>query len=183
LTDNNWFFRVEIRKGSKLLKYEQQLSLIFKNRDAKQLNGYIRKLFQDCFAFVKKELKAENPALLGLEFVKNQAELDAVQKHVNTFAIQKEKPKYPPRALIVWNKANAKIVVNIGFFFELLKSKGYQSFIITLSDTYIHEVIHYFYPSKTHKETYDTQCELLESFLGIKLPTEAKKLQSSEFYY
>lgn len=115
--------------------------------------------------------------------VKNQAELDAIEKRISMFAHQKEKPKYPSRALIIWNKFNAKIFVNIGFFFELLKNKGYQSFIITLTDNYLHELVHYFYRSKTEQEVHDTQCKLLESFLGIILPTEAKKIQSPEFYH
>ena len=154
-----------------------------KNRDAKQLSAYTRKLFQDCFEFVKKESGANNVAPLEIALVKNQAELDAIEKRINMFAHQKEKPKYPSRALIVWNKFNAKIFVNIGFFFELLKNKGYQSFIITLADNYLHELVHYFYRSKTEQEVHDTQCKLLESFLGIILPTEAKKIQSSKFYH
>lgn len=154
-----------------------------KNRDAKQLSAYTRKLFQDCFAFVKKESGANYVTPLTMVLVKNQAELDVIKKRIGMFAHQKEKPKYPSRALIVWNKFNAKIFVNIGFFFELLKNKGYQSFIITLTDNYLHELVHYFYRSKTEQEVHDTQCKLLESFLGIILPTEAKKIQSSEFYH
>lgn len=174
---------MEIAEGSKLPKYEQKLKLILKNRDSKQLSAYTKKLFQDCFAFVKKESGANNVTPLAFELVKNQSELDAIEKRISMFAHQREKPKYPSRALIVWNRFNAKIFVNIGFFFELLKNKGgYQSFIITLTDNYLHELVHYFYRYKTEQEVHDTQCNLLESFLGITLPIEAKKIQSSEFY-
>jgi hypothetical protein len=114
---------VEISEGSKLQKYEQKLKLIMNNRDSKQLRSYTKKLFQDCFEFVKKESGASNVTPLTLELVKKQAELDAIENRINMFAHQKEKPKYPLRALIVWNKFNAKIFVNIGFFFELLKKQ------------------------------------------------------------
>jgi hypothetical protein len=170
-------------EGSKLPKYEQKLLQILKNRDAKGLNAYTRKLFQDCFAFVKQESGAKNVTPLAMEFVKNQAELDAIGKRISMFAHQREKPKYPSLSLIVWNKFNAKIFVNMGFFYELLKNKGCQSFIITLTDNYLHELVHYFYRPKTEQEVHNTQCELLESFLGITLPIEAKKIQSSEFYH
>lgn len=172
-----------IEEGSKLPEYEQKLSLILKNRDDKQLNSYTKKLFQDCFAFVKQEFKTETVTPLGLELIKNQAELDAIRKRISILIPQREKPKYPPRAFIVGNKFNAKIFVNIGFFFDLLANKGCQSFIITLTDNYLHEIVHYFYRSKTEQEVHDIQCNLLESFLGITLPIEAKKVQSSEFYH
>ena len=174
---------MEIAEGSKLPIYEQKLKLIMNNKDAKQLRSYTKKLFQDCFEFVKQESGTKTVTPLALELVKNQTELDAIENRMSMFAHQKEKPKYPSRALIVWNKFNAKIFVNIGFFFELLKNKGYQSFIITLADNYLHELVHYFYGSKTEEEVHDTQCKLLESFLGVILPTEAKKIQSSEFYH
>ena len=183
MSPDKWFFKVEITEESKLPKYEQKLKLILKNRDAKQLSAYTRKLFQACFAFVKKESGANNVTPLALVLVKNQAELDAIEKRMNMLAHQREQPKYPSRALIVWNKFNAKIFVNIGFFFELLKNKGYQSFIITLTDNYFHELVHYFYRNETEQEVHDTQCKLLESFLGITLPIEAKQIQSSEFYH
>lgn len=173
---------MKISEVSELLRYEQKLLLIFKNRDVKGFNDYIRKLFQDCFAFVKQESGAKNVTPPKLEFVKNQAELEAIGKRISKYAYQKEKPKYPPRSLIVWNNCFATIFVNMEFFFELLKNSC-QRFIINLTDNYLHELVHYFYRSKTEQEVHDTQCELLESFLGITLPIEAKKIQSSEFYH
>ena len=115
--------------------------------------------------------------------MKNQDDLNIIQKRIGEFAHGGEKPKHPPKAFIHWNNSVATVFVNFGYFYNILINNDCQTFIITLADTYLHELTHYFFKSRIEQEVRDIQCELLETFLGVILPTEAKAIQSSEFYY
>jgi hypothetical protein len=178
------FFRVKITKGSKLLRYEQELKAILQIRDETHLNeliGYSRNLFQDCLTFIKIQTTASS-LTIKLEFAKNQNDLNVIQKRIAEFAHEGEKPKYPSRALALWSDSGATVFVNFSYFYGLLRNRDCQTFIITLTDNYLHELVHCFYKSLIEQEVHDIQCELLEKFLGVTLPLEAKAVKSSEFY-
>jgi hypothetical protein len=180
------YFRVKIAKGSKLPKYEQELKATLQVGGGNQLNelvGFSRSLFQDCLTFVKFQTKSVNALPVTLELVRNQGEFNIIEKRIAEFAHRGEKPKYPPLALILWSELGGTVFVNFGFFYNLLRNNDCQTFIITLTDNYLHELVHYFYKCKTEQEVHDTQCTLLETFLGVTLPIEAKTVQSSEFYH
>ena len=180
------FFRVKIKKESILPRYEQELKATLQVKGCNlltELVDYSRSLFQDCLTFIKLRTNSVDTLTVKLEFLKNQADLNIIQKRISKVAHGGEKPKYPPNAFIHWNNSGATVFVNFGYFSNLLKNNDCQTFIITLADNYIHELTTYFYKSMVEQEVHDIQCELLETFLGVILPAEAKAIQSSEFYY
>jgi hypothetical protein len=186
LSKDKWFFRVAIGKRSKLPKYEQELKATLQVGGVNQLNdllAYSRNLFQDCLAFVRTQTKVENNLTVKLEFTKNQNDLNIIMSQVKKFAKGGEKPKCQPHAFCHWNNSEATIFVDFSYFFNLLRNYDYQTYIITLTDNYLHELIHPFFKLTDEQEVYVTQCKLLEAFLGIILPSEAKALKSSEFYH
>jgi len=46
----------------------------------------------------------------------------------------------------------------------------------------MHEIVHIGFQEASEQETRDMECSLVETFLGIKLPKEARDLKASDYY-
>ncbi len=175
--------KFDVPKDCKLRKYSEQLVYIFKNKDYKEdFNNFSDQLFHDSFAFVKKELKTDKHPVIVVEFVYTQTEYERLEKQVNQFVYQREKPKIKTLGFTITSNFSNKIYINFEPLFGLIE-KNCSAFVFNLVSTLIHEILHCFYRDlKDEQATYDLHCKMLEVFLGITLPDEMKETKASDYY-
>ncbi len=165
------FVNFDVPKDCRLWKYSKQLVDIFKNKDCKaDFDKFTDQLFHDSFAFVKKELKTDKYPLITVEFVCIQAEYERLEKQANHFAYQREKPKIPTLGFTITSDFGNKICINFEPLLSILE-KNYAAFVFNLIFTLIHEIPHCFFSGlKDEQETYNLQCKIVETFLGVTYP-------------
>ena len=166
------------------MQYTQELSVPRRNRDKKGIDDFRNKLFKDCADFIKKERGIAQLPLIVTVF-KSQQEYTLLETKKSRSAVQKEKPRNPNDescAFAVVGKQQCTIVLNctyLGILFE----KSPESFVYGFTDSLIHEILHcHFDDSKNEQEIHDLTNSMVESFLGIKLPTEIKQFKALDKY-
>lgn len=179
------YAKFDIPKDSKLQKYTDELVNIIKNSKGNEaLINFRDQLFYDSFAFVRNELKTEKYPKITVDFVPTQAEYEMLEKRLSLYANQREKSTISTRGFVITNPYGNKIYINFETHLSLITvEKNISAFIFNLVSTLIHEILHCFFSDlKNEQEIYDLQCNFLETFLGVILPTEMKNAKASDFY-
>ena len=179
------YAKFDIPIDSRLQKYTQQLVNIIKNSKENDNTAFIAfrdQLFHDSFAFIRNELKTAEYPLITVDFVPTQTEYEMLEQQSNFYVPQKEKPKIPTLGFAITSNYENIICVNLEPLLKLLEI-NVASFIFNLISTLVHEILHCFFHSlKDEQETFNLQCEMLESFLGVTLPAEMKATKTTDFY-
>lgn len=170
----------KIPKGSRLERYLGELSKVMGEYET--FLSYLKDVFAECLKFATKNTGIVSPRKIILRFAHTHEQYEREEKRETVRAVSKEVPALPDHAFAITSKFEARVCVDLGFYVDLLKKHGYPTFILNITQTYLHEILHVMFPRKYEQEIYDLQCSLLESFLGIKLPEEKWKLRASDYY-
>jgi hypothetical protein len=177
------YVRFDVPKNCKLRQYSEQLMSISRNTEFEEdFVNFRDQLFHDCFAFVRSELKTSMYPIITVDFVPTQAEYESLEKRAGQYVPQRQKPKIPTLGFTITSSSGNRICINFEPLLKLLETNS-SVFIFNLVSTLIHEILHCFFRgSKDEQETYNLQCQMLERFLGVTLPTEMKETKTSDFY-
>jgi len=170
----------KIPKGSRLERYLEELPKVMKKYET--FSSYLKDVFDECLKSATQNTGSPPPRKIILRFVYNHAQYEKEEKKEAARAVSKENARLPSQAFVIASKLEARVYIDFEFFFDRLKDYGYLTFILNITQTYLHEILHILFPQKDEQEIYDLQCSLLESFLGISLPEEMKKLKASDYY-
>lgn len=164
----------KISEKSKFSQYIKDIKKLSKYREKDdKFERYIKKIFRDSVAFLKKS-GIDLPTNKIFLIFKTTQYLE-LEKKQTTKTIAKEITKEPSTAFVIQSNFCNIMYVNVGFLLDNL-DKGYPSFVLNLVNVYFHELLHSAYSDKSEEEIFDLECELLEEFLEIELPVEFKNI-------
>jgi hypothetical protein len=147
-----------------------------------ELGKFIFSVFEDCRSFLLQKLKLISFPTIHLKIVYNTEKYWRFEKEEAKKGLEMEVPKDSSTAFAIGNRFLQRVYVDAESLIKL-SDYGYPTFIMNLSEIYIHELLHCFYRNtKTEQEIHDMQCPLIEEFIGIELPEEIKKLKASDYY-
>jgi len=170
----------KIPKGSRLERYLEELPKVMAEYET--FLSYLKDLFMECLKSATQNTGIVSPRKIILTFAHTHEQYETEEKKEAARTVSKENAKLPSHAFVITSNFEARVCIDFEFFVDLLKDYGYPTFILNITQTYLHEILHIMFPQKYEQEIYDLQCSLLESFLGIKLPEEKKKLKASDYY-
>lgn len=172
----------EIPEGSRLERYLKEVPKVMGNKE--KAISFLNAVFLECYDFVWQNTKILYLPRIVVKFAFSHDQFKKAEERESKDSISKEAVKKPEmtRAFSVYNKFLSKIYVDLKAHTDLLKFNN-LTFIVSLVDAYMNEILHIGFPQKYEQEIYELQCRLIEPFLGIRLPKEKKKLRASDYYY
>jgi len=147
-------------------------------------HSFLYSVFLQCLKFLIQNIDDANLPQFTLKLVHTHEQFLEEEQRESESAAQKEVARVPSlcHAFRVGSKFRTRIYIDLQHYIDLLTQHGYPTFILNIVETYFHEILHAIFPQKYEQEIYDIHCPLLESFLGIILPEEKKKLKASDYY-
>ena len=166
MTDNGEFTLEKIPKNGRLDNYLKECLMILEQKDVVGLERFLQKIFEDCISYLKEVLRVAFPYVGVVIYYKPKEYAEFLKKLDEMLG-----PKPYTRAVIVGY--GSKAVIHIDF-------QGHSptkpiDFIVKLSTSYVEELVHYTYPSKSETEIHELVCSVVEGFLEIKLPDNFKQ--------
>jgi hypothetical protein len=152
--------------------------------DICNIENFLFRLFDSCRSFVFETAKpAFNPEI-ELKLIYQTELFEKIKKEKEKTSIITEQParKGETTAFHVGNEFWAQIFIDVEKLFSLIEN-GYPTFVLNFVSDYFHEILHccYLY-LKEEQEIFDIECSLVETFLGIELSEERKKMKSGDYY-
>jgi hypothetical protein len=167
------FILEKIPEGGRLEGYLEGMSRAV--RTEKSLAPFLLKVFDDCWFFVSTWHALPQ---IEVRLIPTTEKFRKLEGESGT-AISTEEPRKPE--LITGFNVGDRIYINLAALAE--RARDTLNFVMSVIETYLHEITHIAFPGKTEQETYDMQCSLVESFLDVKLPANKKTMRASDYYY
>lgn len=157
----------DIPEDSRLAKYCQEYGKILRQNSSSSADFFM-KVYNECYDFLEKKFQLRFPKI-HLEFG-DQKDYDQWRKCYEL--LKKEKPDEYAFCDCTSYPEYCAIYINLE---KHLRMKMTESFIATLSSSYLEELFHCDDPCKKHGEFAEKLCSAIEVFLEISLPTESKQ--------
>jgi hypothetical protein len=156
-------------KNGRIDKYSQECTIRLKeimmssNKD--KLDEFMLYIFKDCKMYLQRELGVCFPSICITFY--NKEKYMKLYEELNLICGVR-----PYTGATTYNLGNGW---NIGINVQEYYSNTPVDFTINLCVSYIEELTHIIYPTKSELEVHDLLCDLIDDFLEMKLPEEVKK--------
>jgi hypothetical protein len=166
MSEDEKFILSEFPKNGRIDNYTQECTQIIKEKNAKRLEQFMMKVLNDCLKYLREKFNLSFPNM-QVQIIYNQKEYaELLTKLDERFGARPY-----TKAVCVSNKYASCFYIN---FLDHFKGKP-SEFVVNLCLSYIEELIHSAYPSKSETQIHEITCSAVEGFIEMKLPDNLKE--------